>query len=398
MVHRYNLYAPETFANPYPLYERLRAEDPVHWLEPWGPWVVSRYGDVVAALRDPRLSSALDVEDTSALLPVLTESERTVFRYRTLAVVYTDPPRHTRIRAAMKAAFVPCVEAIRPRAQAIADELIDAVWHTGHMDVVHDFAFSFPALVMAEMLGVTRTDLHQPIERRPSDGATLDLLDYFRALIAERRACPGDDLISALIAVGRRGDGLSEDELLAACVQFLFAGRESTPHVIANGLLALLQHPDQLDQLRGDPSLMSVAVEELLRYDGAALIHPRVATEDLEIGGRRIRTGHRVFLLLGSANRDPDAFPDPDCLNIMRRTNHHVALGYGPHLCLGAPLARLEARIAFATLLRRLPRLRLAMEALEWRTDTEFRYLRSLPVVFDTTPTAPVAVDRAAGT
>lgn len=382
MAQRYNLYAPETFADPYPLFERLRTEAPVHWLEPWGPWVVSRYADVVAALRDTRLSSAIDVEDTSALLPALTEEQQTIFRYRTMAVVYTDPPRHTRIRNAMRAAFVPSVEAIRPRAQKIADELIDAVLPTGRMDVVHDFAYPFPALVMAEIMGVTREDLRRPIERRASDGATTELLDYFRALIAERRASPGDDLISAMIEAAEEGEGLSRDELLAACVQFLFAGRESTPHVIANGLLALLQHPDQLARLRADPSLLTSAVEELLRYDGAALIHPRVATEDLEIGGQSIRKGHRVFLLLGSANHDPESFPDSGRVDITRKKNHHVAFGYGPHLCLGAPLARVEAKIAFATLLRRLPDLRLATEALEWRADTEFRYLKSLPVAF----------------
>lgn len=382
MADQYGLYAPTTFADPYPVYRRLREEAPVYWLEPFGPWVVSRYRDVVAALRDPRLSSAIDREDTSILMQTLSEQERTIFRLRTLAVVYTDPPAHTRIRAAMRAAFLPRMAAARLIARQIVNELLDAVQQRGMMDIVADLAFPFPAMVMADLLQVTRADLRRPIERQPSDGATLDLLDYFRVLIAERRAARGDDLISALITVAERDAALDDDELIAACIQFLFAGRESTPHVLASGVLALLRHPDQLDRLRHDPTLLPLAVEEMLRYDSAALIHPRVATSDLTIAGRRIGAGQRVFLLLGSANRDPEEFPAPDRFDAGRHPNRHVGFGYGIHLCLGAPLARIEIATAIDVMLRRLPDIRLAAGILEYRSETEFRYLKSLPVSF----------------
>jgi cytochrome P450 len=426
MADTYGLFAPETRADPYPLYHRLRAEDPVHWVEPWGPWVVTRYADVVAALRDPRLSVTGPTAAIERLPAVVQEDLRPYFNIMSMALIYSDPPAHTRLRAPLNRAFTPrAVESLRPQIQAIADDLLDAVCAAARLDVLHDFAHPLAALSGAAMLGVPRDDmatikrwfdqifaifagdLTDAAVRQAARSATFAVLDYFRAVLADRRACPRDDLLSWLVAPvapnpsGADSNGavayeqaprsleeghdepLSEEELLGLCVQMMFSGRESTPQSIAKGVLALLQHPDQLSLLRDDPSLLPMAVEELLRFDGGPQAIVRVAADDLEIGGRRIGRGQRVFLMTGAANRDPAEFPDPDRLDLARQRNRHVAFGYGIHFCIGGPLARIEREVAFGTLLRRLPGLRLASEAVEWRGDMQERVLRDLPVAFD---------------
>jgi cytochrome P450 len=295
------------------------------------------------------------------------------------------------------------------------DELIDAVADAGRMDVIDDFAYPLPTLVGAALLGVPHEDLGHV--RRWSEEltavflgdpddvalrsraklATLALVGYFRDLLRARRVVPRDDLMSELIGSEVGADSLSEDNLTALCMQLLFSGRGGTPLFFGNGLLALLQHPDQLELLRGDPSLLPTAVEELLRYDAAPQSIARVAAEDLEIDGRRIGKGQLVLLSLAAANRDPAEFPGPDRLDLTRRRNRHVTFGYASHFCVGASLVRIEAQVAFGTLVRRLPGLRLATGSPAWRENVQERMLRSLPVTFTPTGTTRSAQIASAG-
>ena len=392
---------PEIAADPYPLYHHLRSEDPVRWDAPLGAWVVTRYADVVSALSDARLSAERITLSTEWLPEAMRETLGPVFRALARQMLFLDPPDHTRLRGLLNKAFTPrVVQGMRPRIQAIVDDLLDAVQEAGRMDVIQDFAYPLPAIVIAEMLGVPPEDRDQfriwsddfgaLIGRSDLtlDGATralrgvAEFMDYFRDIVARRRASRRDDLMQALIAAEDRGDALTEEELLANCVLLLAAGHGTTTHLIGNGLLALLRNPDQLRKLRDDPSSIAAAVTELLRYDSPVQATGRVAADELPIGARRVGVGEGVILCLGAANRDPEQFADPDRLDIGRRENRPIAFGHGIHFCLGAPLARIEARIAFATLLRRLPGLRLETDVLEWEPSLSFRGLARLPVAF----------------
>ena len=316
-------------------------------------------------------------------------------------MVFQDPPNHTRLRRLVNKAFTSrVVEAIRPQIQTTVDVLLDAVQSTGQMDLIHDFAYPLPAITIAEMLGVppeARNQFKQwaddIVAFLGTGRAKLDILelgqrsvlaltDWLRELIAQRRYNPKADLLSLLIATEEQGDMLSEAELVGICISLLTAGHETTTNLIGNGLLALLQHPTQRQQLQHNPDLIVAAVEELLRYDSPVQRNWRVVKEELQLGGKQISQGQLVFAMLGAANRDPAQFPDPDRLDFHRRDNRHVAFGYGIHFCVGAPLARLEGQIAINTILRRLPGLRLANEIPVWLENMAFRGLKSLPVVF----------------
>ena len=393
---------PAFLADPYPLYHRLRSEAPVYWSERLSTWILTRYSDVVAALREPgRLSNAGRM---AALLDKLPETLRPnlelLYQHYSVGLIFSDPPDHTRLRALVTKAFTPAmVERMRPRIQKVVSELLDAVESRGAMDVIADFAYPLPATVICEMLGLPQSD--RPQFRRWSDdiigllgaGADAeraergqrslrDLREYYRHIIGERRNRPGEDLISALIHAHEQGQRLSEAELLSTSVTLLTAGQETTTSLIANGLLALLRNPDQLQLLKRSPSLMASAVEEFLRYDSPVQRQLRLAKEDFELDGHRIRKGEIVSPFLGAANRDPAQFPNPDRLDITRTDNRHTAFGYGIHFCVGAPLARLEAPIAFSTLLSRLPNLRLAGQAPEFKPDVTVRGLKALTVAF----------------
>jgi cytochrome P450 len=392
---------PEIVADPYPVYHHLRSKDPVHWDGPLNAWVVTRHADVVTALGDARLSAERINLSTDWLPTGLRETLGPVFRALSRQMLFLDPPDHTRLRGLVNKAITPrVVEGMRPHIQEIVDDLLDAVQEAGRMDVIKDFAYPLPAIVIAEMLGVPPEDREQ--FRIWSDdfgalihgsGLTLEdatralsgvaaFMDYFRGIVARHRASPRDDLMQALLAAEDRGDALTEDELLANCVLLLAAGHGTTTHLIGNGLLALLRNPEQLMRLRDAPSLLTGAVTELLRYDSPVQLTGRVAAEELQIGDKRVGVGEGVILCLGAANRDPEQFADPDRLDLGRRENRPVAFGHGIHFCLGAPLARVEGQIAFATLLRRLPDLRLQTDALEWEPSLSFRGLTRLPVAF----------------
>ena len=395
---RYDPLTAEMLADPYPVLHQLREQEPVHRSEAIGGWVLTRYDDVLAALRDPRLSA----DRIRPYLYQLSDEERarqSAIAHLALWMVFTDPPDHTRLRALITKAFTPrVVEGLRSSIQAVVDELLDAVAPRGGMDAIAEFAYPLPATVIARMLGAPRRDLERFKEwsaglaefvggalgaaarREHAQRCLTELTEYFRGVIAARRAAPRDDLISALTAVRDEGDRLSEDELIATCVLLLFAGHETTTNLIGSGLLALLRHPDQLALLREDPSLIEDAVEEFLRYEAPVQATARVALADIELRGTVIPKGHRVFPLLTAASRDPEQFPEPDRLEITRAPNRHLAFGYGIHFCVGAPLARLEAQVAIPTLLRRLPDLRLADEVPVWKETFLLRGLQRLAV------------------
>jgi cytochrome P450 len=395
MAIPFNPMDPDFVADPYPTYRRLRSEDPVH-LSPLGFWVLTRYDDVVATLRDPRFAKEPMIAAVAARLGIPPASIG-------ISMLDRDPPDHTRLRSLASKAFTPrVVEALRPRIQQIVDALLDGVAGAGTMDLIEQFAYPIPVSVICEMLGVPVADHEQfkgwsldlargldsimlgpesDVAKR-SGQAREGLTSYFRALIAERRTAPRGDLLSALIAAEEAGDKLSEPELLAMCILLLVAGHETTVNLIGNGVLALLRHPDQFRMLRERPELIGTAVEELLRFDGPVQRTARTPTEDVTLGGRTIPKGEIVMPFIGAADRDPAQFRDPERLDITRTENRHVAFGLGIHFCLGAPLARIEGQIAINTLLRRLPKLALAVERPEHRHSLTLRGLVALPVSF----------------
>ena len=387
---------PEFLADPYPTYHRLRAEDPVHY-SPLGFWVLTRYEDVAAVLRDARFIK----EPLAALVAARFGGE--VPRGVGLSMLDRDPPDHTRLRSLVSKAFTPrVVEGLRPRIQEIVDGLIARADAAGSMDIIEEFAYPIPVNVICEMMGVPVQDHERfkgwsldiargldsiwlpsdsEIPRR-SAAARHGISDYFRELIAQRRASPRGDLLSALIAAEEAGDKLNEEELLATCILILIAGHETTVNLIGNGLLALLRNPEELRRLRAAPGLITTAVEELLRYDGPVQRTARVASDDASFGGHTIRKGEMVMPFIGAADRDPAQFPEPDRLDLARADNRHIAFGWGIHFCLGAPLARVEGQIAINTLVQRLPRLALVSDAVEYRQSLTLRGLKALPVKF----------------
>ena len=395
-MQSFNPMDPEFVADPYPTYHRLRAEDPVHH-SPLGFWVLTRYEDVSSVLRDPRFIK----EPLAALVAARFGAE--VPRGVGLSMLDRDPPDHTRLRSLVSKAFTPrVVEGLRPRIQRIVDGLITRAEAAGSMDVIEEFAYPIPVNVICEMLGVPVADHERfkgwslDIARgldsiwlppdsevpRRSAAARHAISDYFRGLIAERRAAPRGDLLSALIAAEDAGDKLNKEELLATCTLLLIAGHETTVNLIGNGVLALLRHPAELSRLRETPGLITSAIEELLRYDGPVQRTARVAGADATIGGRTIAKGDMVMPFIGAADRDPAQFPDPDRLDLSRSDNRHIAFGWGIHFCLGAPLARVEGQIALDALVRRLPGLELVNHEPEYRQSLTLRGLKTLPVKF----------------
>ncbi len=393
---------PEYVANPYELYRRLREADPVYWDERANSWVLTRYLEVAAALRDARLSAAGFMEDISWIPDEMRPMLEPPIRALTRQMLFMDPPDHTRLRGLVAKAFTPrVVEGLRPAIRQIAGELLDKAVEKGELELIRDYAFPLPAIVIATMLGVPPEDRDQLNAWSESFGALLEgggltmedaflalhgvseFIAYFRQIIRERRNAPRDDLLQAMINAEEQGDALSEEELLGNCVLLMAAGHGTTMHLIGNGTLALLRNPRQLQRLREEPTLMPSAVAELLRYDSPVQMTSRKAKEDMRIGDKSISEGQEVIMCTGAANHDPAQFSDPDRLRLDRPENRHLSFGLGIHFCLGAPLARLEAEIAFSTLLHRFPTLRLASEEIEHGSGLVFRGLKRLPLLFD---------------
>ena len=387
---QFNPLAPDALEDPYPLYHRLRAEDPVHQT-PAGFWVLSRYDDVALVLRDARFGRRGFQQLIAARFagPGFWHS-----------MLLQDPPDHTRLRTLVSKAFTPrAIDGLRGRIESMVDALLDAAVDRGEMDLIGDLAYPLPASVISEMLGVPLEEREHLREWSADIARSLDAMivsdpeviaranaagaaihEYFERLVAERRRTPRADILSGLIAAEEAGDRLSTDELFATVILLFLAGHETTANLIGNGMLALLRHPAELARLRDDPALIESAVEELLRFDSPVQRVGRITTADVVIGDRTIPTGSLTMALLAAANRDPAYFPDPDRLDLARRDNRHLAFGSGIHFCLGAPLARLEGRIVFAALLRRCPGLALATERVEWRQTFALRGLTALPV------------------
>lgn len=390
---------PAFVADPFPLYQELRQEGPVRRAVIQGEleaWLVTRYEDGLAALTDPRLSSDVrDAADPRLMARLPTTERESMIR----TMLRADPPDHTRLRRLVSKAFTARrVAELEPRVQAVTDELLDAIVPAGRADLVEDFALPLPVTVISELLGVPVSDRYdfqrwtddmvlqgpQPPDPAKIEAAWKQMHGYLTALLDAKRAHPGDDLLSALIATHDDEQRLDRHELISMSFLLLVAGYITTVNLIGNGIAALLTHPDQLRMLREDPELLPGAIEEFLRYDGP--VNPgiaRFAREDLTIAGVAIPRGATVVVASAIADRDPARFGDPDRLDITREDNAHLAFGHGIHYCLGAPLARLEGRIAIGTALRRLPGLALAVppEELLWRP----RVLRGpsrLPVTF----------------
>jgi cytochrome P450 len=397
----FNPLDPAFRVDPYPAYERLRREAPVYE-PPFGGVVLSRHADCEAFLKDTRCSS--DFRNSNAFAQFIEQNpdgdENSGFFAQTRPFLFLDPPDHTRLRGLVNKAFTPrAIEALRGRIQQIVDNLLDQAEAKGEIEIVEEFAYLVPVQVICEMLGVPVKD-HElfkdwskelarsldPEEFLPQDvierrqKAVESFGEYFGGLVAEHKANPRDDLLSALIAAEEAGDKLSEAELLATSILLLVAGHETTVNLIGNGTLALLRHPDQLALLRSDPSLARSAVEEFLRFDPPVQFTARIALEDLTLGGVSLKKGEQAVLLLASANRDPDVFVDPDRLDITRAENRHLAFSHGIHYCIGAPLARLEAEIALGTMVQRFPHLRLLDETPGYKENIVLRGLAALPV------------------
>ncbi|MFJ2135215.1 cytochrome P450 [Streptomyces sp. NPDC087845] len=390
---------PAFVADPFPLYRQLREDGPVRRAVLAGgieAWVVTRYEDGLSALSHPQLSS--DARDASdpRLLERLPATDRGSMLHTMLRA---NPPDHTRLRRLVSQAFTAHhVAGLEPRIQEIADRLLDEIVPAGRADLVESFALPLPVTVISELLGVAVTDRHdfqrwaddlilqgtELPDRARLDGAWQQMSAYLAGLLEAKRAHPGDDLLSALIVARDEERRLDEDELISMAFLLLVAGYITTVNLIGSGIAALLAHPGQLRILRDDPALLPGAIEEFLRYDGP--VNPgiaRFAREDVTIAGVDIPRGATVLVASAIADRDPEHFPDPDRLDITRRDNAHLAFGHGIHYCLGAPLARLEGRIAIATALRRLPRLALAVPPgeLRWRPGG-LRGPERLPVTF----------------
>jgi cytochrome P450 len=394
----YHLLDPEVLANPYPLYHRLRQEDPVHWDPYLHAWVVTRYADVVNVFQHFSANRTPTPEQLTAMgLSALTPLAEVMVRQ----MLFLDPPAHGRVRGLASKAFTPRrVEVLRGHIQDITRRLLDDVQDKGRMDVIADLAYPLPAIVTAEMLGVPTSDWkqltawsadfaqvlgnfqHNP-ERAPQVILSLEeMIAYFRAAIREQRQHPRDGLIHAYLTAEIDGDRFSEEEVIANTIVTMVGGQETTTNLIGNGVLSLLRNPDQFERLRNDLSLIPSAVEELLRYESPSQQTARLAPNDIMLGDKLIRKRQAVIAVMGAANRDPERFPDPDKLDVGRQDNRHVAFAWASHFCFGAPLARIEGQTAFEAIVRRMPDIKLDGSPLRWRENLGLRGLIALPLLF----------------
>lgn len=385
--------------DPHALYRAMRTDAPV-----WrgiGPvtgrpiWFLTRYDDCVAALRDSRLGKDLERHLDAEQVAAERALEAGPLEPLGRNMLFVDPPDHTRLRRLVAKEFTPrAIADLEPRIAAIAADLLDDLAGRTQIDLVADFAHPLPVTVISEMLGIPIEDrvrfrrwvdvvLRGPVGSDQQTLAGMEFIAYLNDAIESRRSAPRNDLLTALINAEEEGDRLDHTELLAMVFLLLVAGHETTVNLIGNGTLALLRNPDELARLRAEPSLMATGVEELLRYEGpVGVATSRWAFEDVDYGGVTIPRGEIVIPVLLAANRDPEVFPDPDRLDVSRDPNRHIAFGSGIHLCLGAPLARLEGAIAFSALLDRFEQIELAVPVgdLEWNEDFFLRGIRSLPL------------------
>lgn len=397
----YHLLNPEVLANPYPLYHRLRSEDPVHWDPYLHAWIVTRYQDVVTVLTrfsadrapSPEYFENIGAREVSPIAKVMVKQ-----------MLFMDPPAHTRLRKLAAPAFMPArVRVLRQHIQEIADVLIDDVIKrdSGRIDLLSDFAEPLPAIVTAEMLGVPVQDhknlkewsatfagmlgnfQHNPELLGEVMRAVENLTAYFQDAIVQQRENPRPGLVHSLMSSEVDGDRLTDEEIVANCIVTMVGGQETTTNLIGNGMLTLLRNPNQMERLRHHSEIMPAAVEELLRYESPSQHTARLAPRDVVLGGKKIAKRDAVIAVMAAGNRDPERFPEPDRLDFDRPDNRHLAFGWAAHFCFGAPLARIEGEIAFETLLRRFDNLQLTGEKLVWRQNLGLRGLQSLPLTYD---------------
>jgi cytochrome P450 len=403
-LHR--LLDPEVLANPYPLYKELRENDPVHWDPFLHAWVVTRYEDVLHVL----MRYSANRTPTPEYFEAMGMSELSpIASFMVRLMLFQDGQSHARLRSLCACAFTPArIADLRQHIQNIANRLIDAKIATGKMDIIGDFAGPLPSIVTCEMLGVPSSDSnmlrgwssdfaemlgnfqHNP-ERSLHMQKTIDnMTEYFRDAVREQQQTPRPGLVHALISAEADGMRLTEDEIVASLIVTMVGGQETTTNLIGNGLLSLLRNPDQFELLKTDPAIIAPAVEELLRYESPSQQTARLAPEDTELGGKKIRKRQAVIAVMAAGNRDPLRFPEPDRLDLRRPDNRHLAFGWAAHYCFGAPLARMEGQIAFRTLLQRLPRLSLEPQQLIWRDNLGLRGMNSLTVAFEPQPPGAV--------
>ncbi|QHW35228.1 cytochrome P450 [Paenibacillus rhizovicinus] len=397
----FGTYSNRLHDDPYPFYDYLLEQEPVHYIEERWFWIVSRYEDVNRILKDP-----VFVREYRNAMPEGTEIPEPPPEWKPVNellnnwMLLRDAPAHTRLRSLVSHAFTPrTMQRLKTGIQEIADYLADRMEEEGRPDLIASFAFTLPVIVIAELLGVPPEDRElfkdwshvfakvlegsdqTPQFAEQTMKATSEITEYFRLLIAERRAAPREDMISDLLAAQEKSDALTEQEMIATCVLLLVAGHETTVNLIGNAVRLLLTQPDQHALLLERPELIASAIEEVLRYEGPVQTTSRIASADCEIGGKTIPRGQSVIVMLGAANRDPAQFNDPNRFDIARQPNRHLAFATGAHFCLGAPLARLEGEIAIRTLLNRFPHMRLAEDRADWRPNILFRGLQTLPVI-----------------
>ena len=391
---------PAILANPYPLFAQMRAEDPVHWSPRLKSWILTRYDDIKRVCLEPERMSSDRLRPFFASIPS-EEAKKIgdIMRFLSLWMVFKDAPEHTRLRRLTSKVFHnKSMQAMRPQVETITAWLLAEIGDKTEFDFVADFAGPLPCLVIMAMLGVPKSDLVRV--KRMSDemalfigssrtsaekygtaeAATHEMAEYFRHHIAQRRARPGDDLLSELVHLEDNGDRLSEDELIATFILLLFAGHETTTNHLANGLLSLAQFPGEAAKLRASPDIAAAAVEELLRFEGPSGAQVRVVSRAHALRGKDLKEGERVFVMLNAANRDPQAFPDPDRLDLNRDGVPHLAFGFGMHICLGFPLARLEGQVAFPALLGHFRSIETVGPAPEWINSLVFRGMKALNV------------------
>jgi cytochrome P450 len=390
---------PATLADPYPLFARMRDEDPCHWSPRLRSWVLTRYADVKAMCLDRDGVSSDRLRPYFASLPGSETARITdIIRYLSLWMVFKDPPEHTRLRRLIGKVFsTRAMQAMRPRVEQIAAHLLQGLDGREQIDLVADYAGPLPCLVIMAMLGVPTASLAEvkrmsdeialfigssrtsPEKYDTAEAATREMAAFFSSLIAQRRSQPQDDALSELVHLRDGDDALSDDELVGTCIMMLFAGHETTTNHIANGLLSLMRFPAEMARLRADPGLAAAAVEELLRFDGPSGAQVRIVQREQSLHGKTLQQGQRVFMMLNAANRDPRAFDDPDHLDLGRDGVPHLSFGFGTHICIGFPLARTEGAVALPALLQRYARLEPTAEP-EWINSLVFRGMKALPV------------------
>ena len=394
----YHLLDPDVLANPYPLFRRLRTEDPVHWDPFLHTWVVTRYVDVLEVLHTfsanrthtPEKLQAMGLSQMGPLAQLMVKQ-----------MLFMDPPAHTRLRALASYAFSPArVAVLRSHIREIVNRLLDEVQHKGQMDLIADLAEPLPGIVTAEMLGVPLGDRHQlkdwsadfaemlgNFQHNPEHAPRMlrtvqNMTAYFRDRVRELKDIPREGLVHSLMTAEVDGDRLTEEEVVANSIVTMVGGQETTTNLIGNGVLTLLRNPGEMEKLQEDRSLIPTAVEEMLRYESPSQHTGRLAPEDVELGGKAIRKGQAVMAVMAAANRDPERFPDPDRFDVARADNRHLAFGYAAHFCFGAALARVEGQEALEAIVRRLSSLESQPGTLVWRNNLGLRGLTALPVKF----------------